>query len=98
MAVLNWNVTKAEHDLIYRIAIRAEHLATRMGVEYLIRDALMDLTACHANACKLDLADLAAAPDGDFAHDVFGIRNHLNRDTGRLEDCFLPRYADRSAQ
>jgi hypothetical protein len=41
----------------------------------------------------LNLRDLASASDGDFAHDVFGIRRHLNRETKKLEDSFMPRYA-----
>jgi hypothetical protein len=27
------------------------------------------------------------------AHDVFGIRQNLNRKTGQLENFFVPRYA-----
>jgi hypothetical protein len=53
----------------------------------------MDITACHANGCNLKLAELLTADDFDFVHDVFGIRRHINRMTGQLEDCFLPRYA-----
>jgi len=29
-------------------------------------------------------------------HDVSGIARHLNRETGRLEGCFLPRFSDHS--
>lgn len=53
----------------------------------------MDLTACHANGNPLRLADLLAANDFDFIHDVYGIRVHLNRRTGRLGDHFTPRYS-----
>ena len=42
---------------------------------------------------ELDLQKLLDAPDGDFGHDVFGIRRHINRQTGELENCFLPRCA-----
>ncbi|KKK55056.1 hypothetical protein LCGC14_3078450, partial [marine sediment metagenome] len=45
----------------------------------------------------LDLARFLEGPDFDFAHDVWGIRNHLNRETGQLENCFLPRYATKQA-
>lgn len=55
---------------------------------------MMDLEACHCNACPLDLAALLMAlRDIDFIHDVAGISRHLNRDTGQLEDYFRPRYA-----
>lgn len=55
----------------------------------------MDLTACHLNGCPLDLDGLIKADDFDFFHDVYGVRRHLNRTTGRLENFFCPRYADR---
>ena len=56
-------------------------------------DCHMDITVCHANGCPLRLRELLEADDSNFAHDVFGIRRHLNRETGQLEDCFLPRFA-----
>lgn len=34
----------------------------------------------------------------NFAHDVGGIRYHLDRNTGELADCFRPRYSARAAQ
>ena len=55
----------------------------------------MDVTACHSNGCRLDLEGLLAADDRDFMHDVFGIRAHINRETGQLMDNFSPRYAAR---
>lgn len=93
MTILNWKTTKADHDLIDGIAHRAKALAKRCGVEYSWRDAMMDVQAVHCNDWKLDLAALSATDDGNFGHDVFGIRRHLNRETGKLEDCFVPRFA-----
>lgn len=51
----------------------------------------MDLCAVIANGEALDLDKLLAFDNPDFAHDIFGIERHLNRKTGKLEDCFLPR-------
>lgn len=51
----------------------------------------MDLTACHANGCPIDWARLNAADDFTIAHDVGGIQRHINRQTGQIENCFLPR-------
>ncbi|KVW63476.1 hypothetical protein [Burkholderia ubonensis] len=53
----------------------------------------MDLTACHANGCPMDWESLNAADDFTLAHDVGGIQRHINRRTGKLEHCFLPRCA-----
>lgn len=50
----------------------------------------MDLTATHLNT-PLDFKKLSEADDFNLFHDVFGIRKHLNRQTGNLKDCFLPR-------
>lgn len=41
----------------------------------------------------LRLAEFANADNFNFGHDVAGILGHLNRQTGELEDCFLPRFA-----
>ena len=53
----------------------------------------MDLAACHANACPLDFKRMANADDFNLLHDVCGIGVHLDRETGTLTDCFLPRFA-----
>lgn len=50
----------------------------------------MDLTVCH-NVGHINLARLLHATAGDFIHDLGGIRAHLDRETGNLTDCFLPR-------
>ncbi len=87
--------TRAEFDLIAMIAARAEALARANGDTNTPTrmDFMMDVEAAHSNGCRLDLAKLAAFPDFDFVHDVFGIRRHINRENGQLEDCFLPRCA-----
>lgn len=51
----------------------------------------MDLTATNANGCKLDFNRLIAFDDFNFAHDVFGIANTIDRKTGKLTNHFLPR-------
>lgn len=93
MSVINWKTTKEEAELIIAIAQRASKLAAELGRRYPVLDADMDITACHMNGCPLDLARLKDAPKDDFAHDVFGILRHIDRDTGKLTGCFLPRYA-----
>jgi hypothetical protein len=53
---------------------------------------MMDITAIHCNGTPLRLADLAAADDFGFFHDVYGINRHIDRDTGTLTGFFLPRF------
>jgi len=87
-----FKVTRQEIKLIFKIAKRAVALAEKDGFEYRINDALMDLGACHCNGCPLDLEKLPAFEDGDFGHDVFGIRRFLDRKTGKIPpDRFDPR-------
>jgi hypothetical protein len=91
--MLNWDLTPDDADLVHTIAVRAVSIATKEGIDYSLQDAEMDITAAHLNGCPLRLQDLAIARLGEFGHDVFGIRRHLNRDTGKLRDHFHPRYA-----
>lgn len=89
------NLEIKSHDdaeTIMRIAQRARAIAQEIGVPYSTLEAAMDVTAAH-NTTPLMLHELLDAPQGDFAHDVFGIRRHLNRETGQLEDSFMPRYS-----
>jgi hypothetical protein len=85
--LLNWHVSADDFDLIANIARRA---ASELRIEQ--RAIFMDLTAVHANGTPLDLARLAQADAGNFAHDIIGIARHLDRTTGQLRDCFVPRY------
>jgi hypothetical protein len=56
------------------------------------RQALtMDLSACHANGCPVNLARLLDADDANFGHDVLGIQRHIDRRTGKLRRKFAPR-------
>lgn len=91
MKTISWKTTKAEFALIVQIADRSIEL----GVHSDRQSAIMDVTATHANGCPLRLAELLDAPKFDFAHDLAGIRRHLNRETGELMDCFVPRTARR---
>lgn len=91
--IVNFDVTERQAELVKKCVKRAMRLAEREDIEYDAIDASMDLTACHANGCKLDFKKLFDFPHSDFGHDVFGIRRHLDRATGKLGSNFLPRCA-----
>lgn len=55
---------------------------------------IMDLQVVH-NTIGLRLDDLLNADNFNFAHDIIGIQNNMNRETKELENCFLPRYKRR---
>lgn len=84
-------LTKAQYLTISKIAKRARDMAGA-GNEYPHLDAMMDVEHAHKD-CPLKLDELLAADDVNFTHDVFGIRRHLNRETKKLENCFVPRFA-----
>jgi len=88
-----WTEDKAELELESEIAKRAVIMAKQSRVAYDQMTAVMDIDACHNNGCPLKLRELLDADNFNFAHDVFGIRNNINRKTGQLENCFLPRYS-----
>lgn len=100
--MVSFQVSTEEGWLISEIAHRAIRqarktlMATNERVESdMLRpqDWMMDVTAVHANGCPLRLRELLLADDFNFAHDVFGIRRHLNRATGKLDGGFVPRFA-----
>jgi len=90
--MISFTATASEFDTIGRIADRAIKLDKRINR----RHVTMDITACHANGNPLDLEELLTADDFNFTHDVFGITRYLDRTTGKLTDCFVPRYTRRT--
>ena len=80
--------SKEEREIVISIVYRA----TQLGIYDDDIDADMDISAVHAT-CPLRLADLLAADNFNFSHDMRGIQHHLNRKTGKLENFFLPRFA-----
>lgn len=88
---VSFKCSKADREQITAIADRAVRAAAKAGVRYARTDAEMDVTACHCNGMPLDLVKLASFDDFNFSHDVFGIRRYLDRSTGKLTSCFVPR-------
>jgi len=91
--MIQFDVSALDRIRITAAARRAVALAKKRGGEYALKDADMDITACHRNGMPLDLVKLLQADDFAFAHDVFSIRRHINRRTGRIENRFVPRCA-----
>lgn len=87
------NCTKKEFELIVKICERAEALDIAPKERMTL---IMDLDNVHKSV-GLNLEGLLGADDFNFAHDVVGIQNHINRKTKELEDCFLPRYAQQKS-
>lgn len=94
---VSFKATKAEYLAFGRIVTRAIGIAARMGKRIDALSLTMDLSACHANGTPLDVDALLSSDDADFAHDVFGITRYIDRETGTLGSCFLPRCARKSS-
>lgn len=95
---VSFDRTPTEDRLFKKIVARAVRLAKAHGQKLDGLSIHMDLTACHANGCPLDLKRLLAADDFNFSHDVLGIERHMCRDTGQLKDHFLPRFASKTQE
>jgi hypothetical protein len=99
---VSFHISTADRDAVDRIVDRALKIGGNLtgGMSKAKKrtartNLLMDITACHANGTPLRLSELADADDFNIAHDVFGISRHIDRETGQLNGCFLPRYAQR---
>lgn len=88
----SFSTTKEECSLIDRVVNRfmSEH-GGHVGYDRMTLS--MDLSACHSNGNPLKLAELLDADDFNFTHDVAGISQHICRKSGKLLDCFSPRYS-----
>lgn len=88
--MINWadlEISQKEMKIIHLIAKR--YLLNHNGD---MINITMDLEACHCNS-PLDLEELLNANEVDFYHDLNGIRYHLDRNTGYLTDCFVPKFS-----
>lgn len=91
---ISFTTTREESALIAGIVDRARDMGLAVDTQTLS----MDLTACHANGNPLDLVRLLREfPAFDFSHDIVGITEHINRATGKLENCFVPRCTARQS-
>lgn len=90
--MLTFTATPEDHALILQIVDRFRDLGTEARKHDKL-ETMMDLTACHASGCPLDLQALLTTDTFTLVHDVCGIRRHLDRTTGQLKDCYRPRTA-----
>lgn len=84
--------TREETLTMSKIADRFIQLAKKFGTKVEKCSLMLDIECAHARI-PMRLDDLLIAKDGDFAHDIGGIRQNINRATGEIEGGFCPRYA-----
>jgi len=86
---------KKDTETMMKICQRYEKVSAKLGIPVGPRsDRMMDLMAVHKDV-GLDLEGLLRGRDQDLLHDLSGIAQHLDRQTGKLMNCFLPRHAKR---
>ena len=80
---------REEFETIAKICQRAEEMGIARGERITL---VMDIENAHKTV-GLRLNDWLEADNFNFAHDIIGIQNNMNRTTGELEAFFLPRFA-----
>ena len=80
---------KEDSNLILKIIERAEGKGLLMFDRMFL---LMDLECC-MDLFDLKLEELLNADDFNFCHDITGIQNNLNRETKKMDNFFVPRFA-----
>lgn len=92
---ISFEISPEDSALLDKIADRAQAVFDKHKQPFDRLAFLMDVTACHANACALDFKRLLTADNFTFLHDLSGIGKNLDRNTGQLLNHFLPRLAKR---
>lgn len=94
---VSFKVSKADRLLVTDAVERVAQYEAKNGRRCDRLSVAMDLEATHANGCPLNFEKLLTFDDLSFLHDIYGINRHLNRETGELMHCFLPRCAKNEA-
>lgn len=95
---INWDLTPEDRAPVDAIVERVKPIADAAGIPWSRECIAMDVTCVHLNGTPLRLKELAEAEDFDLNHDLFGIRRHLDRETGELGGFFVPRFAAEARQ
>lgn len=90
--MVKFNSTKEDDNWISLITKRANE---ELGITDPI-SLWMDLDATNSNGTPLDFKKLLGFDKANFGHDIYGIMACIDRETGQLTRCFLPRCARRS--
>lgn len=94
MSKVQFTATKEESDLIDQIVARYNKTRVARGLDRVdVMSLEMDIEAVHCNGCRLDLVRWLAAGDFHFIHDISGITNNIDRNTGKLMNNFDPRFS-----
>lgn len=94
MNQINWKASPEDAALIEKIVARAcTQALSAAGITLDRLKTTMGITACHLNGTPLRLQAWLDSDEFNFAHDVVGIVNNMDRNTGKLRGHFLPRFS-----
>jgi len=82
-------MSKEKFESIVKIAERAEQMNITSSDRLSL---IMDIEAA-TDEFNLRLEELLNADNFNFAHDVCGIQKNINRETKKIENFFVPRFA-----
>lgn len=88
MMSINWDISPADQN---RMDVVKKRLSALGYTGAYATELCMSVQAPHANGTHLNLEQLIKLDDRSFLHDVFGLDRHVSRETGQIENCFVPR-------
>ena len=88
--MISWD--KLTHSDLAKVNQAVDRALELLPWESMKMDLHMDLTASVIQG-HINLDKLLTFDDSNFIHDVVGVVQHLNRQTGEMMNCFLPRSA-----
>ena len=84
-------ISPQDQDRIKEIADRAEIFASEHGLPIYRNHIILAVALAHKHR-PLNLTALYHAQNFDFVHDVWGIMQHIDLATGKMNNCFVPMY------
>ena len=83
-----------ELNTLTAIAERYENLDIPSFTPEARHTTIMDLGVVELAFPEADFEVLLNFPIGDFAHDIFGIKSHIDRQLATMDETFVPRFVD----
>ena len=93
--LLNWDITPDDMRLIQAIVERGIAMWKAQGIQLDPLRAAMDISACHANGCPLELMRFLMSDSTDFVSDFSGIGMHIDNRSGKLVNDYKPIFRKR---
>ena len=89
-SIFEKKLTREDHELKNKIMKRAEQMGLFVDKKL---NHMIDLDVA-VHQFDMRLQEWLDSDDENFCHDWFGIYAHINRETCRVEDFFVPRFAN----